>query len=152
MIDSYPWHQFESLREIDIRNCGFSSFPLQLAQIPLPEKVEKFHFLEGNSFEGLSNHLALTYTTFPALVNALKEMSEGKEEKLRTIKLLVVGDAAVGKTTLLMSLRGRSFKQASTPLATDGIDLGQLTLGDTNFTCYDFAGQVLSLLFGNSIA
>jgi GTPase SAR1 family protein len=77
-------------------------------------------------------------------VATLKEMSEGKEEKLRTIKLLVVGDAAVGKTTLLLSLRGRNTRQAHV-LATDSVDLGDLTLEGIHYTCYDFAGQVLVL-------
>ena len=70
-------------------------------------------------------------------------MSEGKEEKLRTIKLLVVGEAAVGKTTLLLSLQRHNTKQAIKPLATDGVDLGELILEDAHFICYDFAGQVL---------
>ena len=131
-----------------ILHTAASLLSLSSSHKSLTLRVTTFRFLEGNTFQGLSHYLALTYTTFPALVNTLKEMREGKEEKLRTIKLLVVGDAAVGKTTLLLSLQGHNTKQANKPLATDGVDLGELILEDnTHFTCYDFAGQVLVLHF-----
>ena len=72
------------------------------------------------------------------------------KRRLRTIKLLVVGDAAVGKTTLVMTLRGHNTKDLKS-IATDGIDMGDIMINDVNFTCYDFAGQVL-VLFSTTLS
>ena len=143
----FPFGYFDSLEEIDIQNCNLNSLPMGFTKIPNPEKVKNFQF-KGNNFQGLSLHLANSFSTFNALVSALKELEEGKEEKCRTVKLLVVGDAAVGKTTLISKLQGKNTKQIKT-LATDGIDLGELILNDIHLTCWDFAGQVLILFYSN---
>ena len=56
--------------------------------------------------------------------------------------MLVVGDASVGKTTLLRSLKeGRGDDVGKTTSSTDGIEIGELYLGGVCFSCWDFAGQ-----------
>ena len=68
----------------------------------------------------------------------MKELKQGGME-LKEKKVLVVGDAAVGKTTLLRGLGGESEVVAK--VATDGIEIGELYLGGVKLYCWDFAGQ-----------
>ncbi|MDP2438257.1 MAG: protein kinase, partial [archaeon] len=58
---------------------------------------------------------------------------------LNRVKLMVVGRAAVGKTTLVRTLFGKQL-DASIP-STDGIDLGLFRAGGIEFMIWDFGGQ-----------
>ena len=71
-------------------------------------------------------------------------------EPIRERKCLVMGDTAVGKTTLVRLLRGRSVEKGEI-MSTDGIDLGMLTLtpykstvNPIQLSIWDFAGMVAS--------
>jgi hypothetical protein len=68
----------------------------------------------------------------------------GKRVPFKELKLLVVGKAAVGKTSLLRRLGGQLF---STRLdSTDGVDLGQVKIGSITFSTWDFGGTLLSAM------
>ena len=136
LADSFPWELCYSLDEIDFSNCGFTHFPIGLALIPNPDNVKSFTS-DGNPLQGPSLHLASS--SFVNLIDALKEIREGKVEKCKSTKLMVVGDAGVGKTCLLDAIHGKPF---AATYSTDGIDLGEAELGDIRFSCWDFAGQV----------
>src|SRR3989338_2599306 len=54
---------------------------------------------------------------------------------------MVVGRAAVGKTSLVRALCHETFD--ANILSTDGIDIGSFSVEDVRFVCWDFAGQTL---------
>ncbi len=56
---------------------------------------------------------------------------------------MIVGEAGVGKTTLMKRLSGSSSSEMEKhpPVATDGVDLGELILNGFRFVCWDFAGK-----------
>ena len=115
--------------------------PLGLVDLPMPKS--KKLLLNSEYLIGLSLHIWKANPKLENLVTTLKEIRDSKNEQCRSVKLMVVGDAAAGKTTLLTFLRGENVKGMSSPLlATDGIDLGELVLEDVRLSCWDFAGQV----------
>jgi GTPase SAR1 family protein len=68
---------------------------------------------------------------------------QGKQEFCTEWKLMVLGEAGVGKTTMLRRLNGMTSSdiQKCPPIATDGLDLGELLLRGFRFVCWDFAGE-----------
>jgi len=149
--DQIPWQSMDKIDEIDLRGCKLTRLPLGLADIP-NAKTLKLR-MDSDWMEGLSGHLIRSNVSLEQLVETMKQIREGTtEEKCRTVKLLVVGDAAAGKTTLVGWLQGKTRTRrgdgsggigVSTPtLATDGIDLGEITIDDVRLSCWDFAGQV----------
>ena len=70
-----------------------------------------------------------------------------KEQKNNEVKLMVVGEAGVGKTTLVWRMEGKEGEGGGGGgggggVATDGIDLGEFSSEGVRFLCWDFAGQV----------
>mmetsp|Transcript_20624 Transcript_20624/g.32202 ORF Transcript_20624/g.32202 Transcript_20624/m.32202 type:complete len:229 (-) Transcript_20624:520-1206(-) len=63
----------------------------------------------------------------------------GTKEKLNEVKCMFTGYAATGKTTLVRALQEKDI--ATSPISTDGIDLGSLKLGDITLHTWDFGGQ-----------
>ena len=59
--------------------------------------------------------------------------------KLKEKKVLIIGDAGAGKTSLSKALRGE--KKVAVTLATDGIELSEFHFEGVRFYCWDFAGQ-----------
>ena len=92
------------------------------------------------------------------LVGALTAASEEekKERKNNEVKLMVVGEAGVGKTTLMWRMEGKEGEGGGEGggggggvggggVATDGIDLGEFSHEGVKFLCWDFAGQVIDI-------
>eukprot|EP01130_Rhizamoeba_saxonica_P014259 TRINITY_DN6214_c0_g2_i1.p1 TRINITY_DN6214_c0_g2~~TRINITY_DN6214_c0_g2_i1.p1 ORF type:complete len:1284 (-),score=293.69 TRINITY_DN6214_c0_g2_i1:50-3901(-) len=60
------------------------------------------------------------------------------------VKVMFVGDANVGKTTLLDNFRRKNFKDNDfNNIATDGIDIKEVSHEKAILDCWDFAGQEL---------
>ena len=73
----------------------------------------------------------------------LKETKEGRVETTKELKLIVVGKAGSGKTTMLCRCQKRDDIPSTGILSTDGVELGTLILEDLKFQCFDFGGQVV---------
>ena len=81
----------------------------------------------------------------------LETLSNSEEVNYDGVKLMVVGEAAAGKTTLIKALGGVEGNklQKEKNVSTDGVDLGSLEFSKEKvyFSVWDFGGQVRSLDF-----
>ena len=102
-------------------------------------KVPKHHPLVG-----FHKSLVDSKTSAKDIIINLRESLKGGVVPFKEIKVMVVGEPAVGKTTMLKILYGHSSSRelAAQPcLATDGIGLGEMTLEGYRMVFWDFAGQ-----------
>ncbi|MDP2436925.1 MAG: protein kinase [archaeon] len=74
-----------------------------------------------------------------AMIGYARGLLEGELILLNQVKLMVVGRAAVGKTSLVRALYGQRFDSAV--VSTDGIDLGEFVEQGVRFATWDFGGQ-----------
>ena len=76
---------------------------------------------------------------------AIQQSKEGKLQPCTEWKVMVVGEAGVGKTTMIRRLNGWTAAETEKrpPIATDGVDLGELSINGIRFVCWDFAGRTL---------
>ena len=130
---------FNTLTHLQLTNCSLSELPSGFAKLD-PNKVQRIN-LDGNPLPGGAK--AILQGSPRDVVAFLKERVEKGEQFLMEAKVLVVGDAAVGKTTLLRCLKGegRGGDDVGKTTSTDGIEIGELFLGGVNLSCWDFAGQ-----------
>jgi len=107
---------------------------------PIALKTLRF---EGNPLVGFHRTLVESKATAKDIIGNLRESIRGGEEVLKEMKVMVVGEPAVGKTTMLRVLYGHNSQElAAHPcVATDGIDLGEITLEGHRLMFWDFAGQ-----------
>lgn len=135
------WEFLVSLTSIDLRRCSLTSIPIGLAKLD-PSVVTSLR-LEGNPFTGYHRSLVEDMTSAHDILVILRESLEGGEVEMREMKVMVVGEPAVGKTTMLRVLYGQSGSDvAAHPcVATDGIDLGEVTIEGYRLMMWDFAGQ-----------
>ena len=75
------------------------------------------------------------------LVSYLQELSEGVVDN-REVKLAVVGEEGVGKTTLVQALRAKSKVCKKGVEKTNGIDVSPVKIKDITFNVFDTAGDV----------
>ena len=78
------------VQEIDFRNCNLKSIPLAMSLFDEKVKVR----LEGNPLSGFSGNF-LFYDA-EKVIKKLKEVGETRQAKWDEVRLLIVGDAAVG--------------------------------------------------------
>ena len=124
-----------TLTHLDLSNCALTELPKGFCYLN-DQKVVQIN-LEGNPLSHVEN--AVVKGGNPRdIIMMVKELKGGGVE-LKEKKVLVVGDAAVGKTTLLRSLRGE--KEVEAKVATDGIEIGEFELDGVSLNCWDFAGQ-----------
>jgi hypothetical protein len=130
------WNLIKRFTEIDLQDCNLTSIPLGLTVFD-PQKIKSLK-LNGNPLGGYHRTLIDSGASFETIIFNLKESLDGKTRTSNEVKVMVVGDPAVGKTTLLLRLYGHSSTNLSSraPLATDGIDLGNMTIGGIRFMCW----------------
>lgn len=138
-----------ALRILELDNNNIDYLP---PEIPTMTRLEKLG-VSNTAFLNVPNSVVKK-----GLKGIVKHFEEFRLEtrNCTQIKLMVVGQENVGKTTLLQALRNTSktIGDHSTPLSTDGIDIAtwkvKLDKGDKQenkkakkieFSCWDFAGQ-----------
>ena len=137
VVDGFPWESMSmTLTHLDLSDCGLTELPKGFCYLNEHEVVEIN--LEGNPFSNVVVDAVVRERNAKDIILMAKELKGGGVE-LKQKKVLVVGDAAVGKTTLLRALRGEGDVAAK--VATDGIEIGELELDGVVLNCWDFAGQ-----------
>ena len=141
MASHISWDSLTNLTSIDLRKCSLTSIPIGIAS--LDPKVLTTLRLEGNPLVGFHRTLVESKATTQVIIENLCEALRGGEVVFKEMKVMVVGEPAVGKTTMLRVLYGQSSNElAACPcVATDGIDLGEVTLEGYRLMFWDFAGQ-----------
>jgi hypothetical protein len=131
-----PWEQLAGCRTLDLRNnpC-LVTIPTSLRN--LPSTVTEVLF-SPQHMRGL-DQLYASAGSAEQILRYLNLLQRSESLLFPELKLLVVGRAAVGKTTLVRRLRGDSFEPIL--LSTDGIDLGRFRVQDFSFVSFDFGGQ-----------
>lgn len=140
ITETLPWEAFDQyFDEVNLENCSLQSIPNAFSLCTNLKKLR----MKGNPLHGIHSQFAKLPPN--ELVNVLRSNMNGNTVICKEIKLMVVGEAAAGKTTLIRCLQGSGSKSLSLELkrivSTDGIDLGELKIGDKLCIVYDFAGQ-----------
>jgi hypothetical protein len=119
------------LKSIDFHHCSLNSFPQNLMYCKRLETLN----LRGNPLNNLGGSTDYDET---------KVMSFLRNETIlsKDLKLVFIGEASVGKTTLMRKLVN-STEGLETNISTDGVDMGDLLLSGFHFSCWDFGGQAL---------
>ncbi|MFA8298732.1 MAG: COR domain-containing protein [Hyphomicrobiales bacterium] len=76
-----------------------------------------------------------------AMINYLQELEEQGHSKLLEAKILIIGDARVGKTTLYRKLKDVNSKLPLEEDSTKGIDIHTMDFNDIKANIWDFGGQ-----------
>ena len=128
----------KTLTHLDLSDCGLTELPKGFCYLD-EHKVVEIN-LKGNPFSNVVVDAVVREGNAKDIILMAKELKgEGGGVELKEKKVLIVGDAAVGKTTLLRGLRGENDVAAK--VATDGIEIGELRLDGVVLHCWDFAGQ-----------
>ena len=140
VVDGFPWESMaKTLTHLDLSDCGLTELPKGFCYLDEHKVVEIV--LKGNpfSFSNVVVDAVVREGNAKDIILMAKELKGGGGVELKEKKVLIVGDAAVGKTTLLRGLRGES--EVAAKVATDGIEIGELQLDGVVLHCWDFAGQ-----------
>jgi len=137
--------KMKTLKSLDLKNNLIKEIPPSLKETEIdfttdnPEidgwKNQGIH-VNGNPLE--SPPLEIINRGRIALSEYFKSI-EGESEKLKEIKVLIVGEGASGKTSLSRTLRGKEFRTDET--TTHGINIDNITLDSVKIRIWDFGGQ-----------
>jgi internalin A len=136
-----PWEFLNTLISIDLRNCGLTYIPIGISKLD-PSVLTSLR-LDGNPLVGFHKTLVDSKALPNIIIANLRESLKGGVTEFKEMKVMVVGEPAVGKTTMLKILYGTSPRElvAHPCVATDGIDLGEIILEGYRLMFWDFAGQ-----------
>ena len=136
--------KLSKLTFLDVRDNELTDIP------PHPQDIKNLKTLDlrNNNLPVLPEILSKYYDP-PAILSYLAQVRDGKRHPLAETKMLVVGQARVGKTSLIQRLTNNSYNKNSDP--TKGIEINHWqvsnTLKDGNQPQYirvniwDFGGQ-----------
>lgn len=128
------WQFLQNLTKVDLRNCSLTSIPVGLLCCTKAKVIR----LTGNPLSGYHASLVQNGASTASIMLAIGQSLTGQSVDCAELKVMVVGDPAVGKTTMIRRLTGQSLENI---LATDGIDLGNLIIEGYKFVMWDFGGQ-----------
>ena len=115
----------------------------KLGQLPLSiSSLEKLQIIEFHS-----NPLTNIPRDFPERTTEVREYLRSLQDDPvanKVVKLVLVGQEGVGKTTLLTALRRTLWFLPKTPTTykTEGIEVKDIQLEDLTFKCFDCGGDV----------
>ncbi|KAH3743320.1 GTP-binding protein yptV1 [Pelomyxa schiedti] len=127
----------DRLVDINLENNALTTLPPTLSRVlQNPSATVK---LSGNRNLDIPSSI---YSDRIALLHYLLQAPLGEETRWNQVKLVILGPAAVGKTSLCHQLHGTCTK---IPLSTDGVsvNLTPFTINNVEFCSYDFGGQVI---------
>ena len=141
MAAKVSWGSLNTLTSVDLRNCSLTSIPIGMSEFD-PNILQSL-CLEGNPLVGFHKTLVDSKASAKDIIVNLQQSRSGGIVEFKEMKVMVVGEPAVGKTTMLKVLYGTASRElAACPcVATDGIDLGEITLNGYWLMFWDFAGQ-----------
>lgn len=124
------------LEELIVNNNKLSQLPVSVSTLAKLRKV-CFH----------NNPLQNIPPDFPERADEVREYLKCLQDdpiSNRTVKLVLVGQEGVGKTTLLKALKRTFWAIPRTPSTTktDGIDVKTIQLTDLTLRCFDCGGDV----------
>ncbi|HLP47837.1 MAG TPA: COR domain-containing protein [Candidatus Kapabacteria bacterium] len=141
--------ELKHLTLLDLRENKITHLPAEVLNLGLEIKWERKEkknetglFLEGNPLESPPPEIVQKGTK--AVREYFKAMKgEGEMQALKEVKVLLVGDGAAGKTSLVKQLRGDPFDKNESQ--THGINIASWETGPEDFKInvrlWDFGGQ-----------
>jgi small GTP-binding protein len=138
----------QNLTRLDLENNQLTQFPKALLDLNLEvNKWDSFYLREGihvkdNPFQ--TPPVEIVKQGRQAIIDYYAALEEEPDRPLNESKLILIGDGAAGKTSLMKRLLGLDFDPQESQ--TDGININTLTLkdqqhNDIKLHCWDFGGQ-----------
>lgn len=89
------------------------------------------------SLEALGLHSSFKFETNRVILRSVKEIKRSSEREVYRVKMICVGDCAVGKSTLIYRLQNKVSPKAQ--LVTNGIDISYFKMGEIELSVFDLA-------------
>ncbi len=130
--------QLTNLTELDLSDNQLTALPPEICQLPTLEYL----YLYGNPLIAPPPEIA--YKGVKAIRKYFAALDNG-EHPLNEVKVLLVGDGAAGKTSLVKQLVGQAFNQHEDTTLGVNIQNWQQKVGRKQITInlWDFGGQVI---------
>jgi small GTP-binding protein len=132
-----------NLKTVELENNRIKELPSDLVKIKTLSDIK----CSNNPFENIPPEIASK--SLDAIRNFFKEIEE--KDYLYEVKLLLVGEGRVGKTTLSKALRNPEYYSSNDEQSTEGINVQQLVIPKNEFSkfvlkdfilnIWDFGGQ-----------
>ena len=142
------WKNLTFLTEIDLRNCSLHFIPFEFSKLnAVTLKVVR---LTGNPWVGFHRALIDSNPSVTTLLSESEKSLQGADISCMEVKVNLLGEPGVGKSTLLRRIKGvtsasdeMSLHMKGKSLATEVLDSAEFTIEGIRFVCYDFGGQHL---------
>ena len=129
----------QKLNHLNVSQNKLVVIPPHLVQLKNLEEL----LLNGNpAFDILPSEVKkqIKQKQMSSFYSYLNQMQKAQVE-WRKMKLIFIGKARVGKTSLTKSLKAKNNKASKTNI-TNGIAIQDITINDIEFSCWDFGGQL----------
>ncbi|MDZ8224375.1 COR domain-containing protein, partial [Nostoc sp. ChiVER01] len=131
--------QLTNLRTLDLRSNQLSSLPPEIGQLTNLQTLN----LDRNPLE--SPPPEIITNGFKAILDFCRQQLEQKTDLLYEAKLLIVGEAGAGKTTLAKKIQNPNYELQKNESSTEGIDIIQWKFPfkgkEFQVNIWDFGGQ-----------
>jgi internalin A len=132
---------------LDLRNNRIKELPEALVELGLEIDVDEYLeweqkiYLRDNPLE--KPPLEIIRKGKPAIKTYFQSLKQEKTLPLNEVKVLLVGDGAAGKTSLVKQMRGQDFNKNESQTHGINIDSWEVNQADTKITVrlWDFGGQ-----------
>jgi ankyrin repeat protein/GTPase SAR1 family protein len=131
----------DAVRSVDLRdNPRLTTIPTSLAL--LDDAAVRRIDIDVTSMRGEARAIARAGDP-RAIVQYARALRDGALIKMRHMQLMLVGEAAAGKTSLARALAAGSDQFSARTVSTDGIDEICVELGGVHLSMLDFGGQTI---------